>query len=80
VRSASGDTKTKKKVSVNLEPRSAHGRVVNNDVIIIILISNSNWTEWITIHRVIRRVISESDEEKVRRHIGLMVIVHLTLE
>ena len=28
------------------------------------LISNSNWTEWSTIQRVITRVISKSDERE----------------
>ena len=30
------------------------------------IISNSNWTEWITIQGVIERVISKSDEREAR--------------
>ena len=33
---------------------------------ILILISNSNWTEWGTIQGVIARVISKSDEREAR--------------
>ena len=33
---------------------------------VIFMISNSNWTEWSTIQRVIARVISKSDEREAR--------------
>ena len=36
------------------------------------LISNSNWTEWSTIQGVIVRVISKSDERKVRGRFEIM--------
>ena len=32
----------------------------------IIIISNSNWTEWSTIQGVIERAISKSDEREAR--------------
>ena len=32
----------------------------------MIIISNSNWTEWSTIQGVIAQVISKSDEHKAR--------------
>ena len=35
-------------------------------IIIVIIISNSNWTEWSTIQGVIERVISKSDEREAR--------------
>ena len=34
--------------------------------IVIVMISNSNWTEWSTIQGVIARVISKSDERDPR--------------
>ena len=34
--------------------------------IVIVLISNSNWTEWSTIQGVIARVISKSDKREAR--------------
>ena len=33
---------------------------------LILVISNSNWTEWSTIQGVIARVISKSDEREAR--------------
>jgi len=35
-------------------------------ITIIIIISNSNWTEWSTIQGVIARIISKSDEREVQ--------------
>ena len=35
-------------------------------IIRIIIISNSNWTEWSTVQGVIARVISKSDEREAR--------------
>ena len=34
--------------------------------LLLIMISNSNWTEWSTIQGVIARVISKSDEREAR--------------
>ena len=51
-------------------PASFRGEELGMNVIIttiiIIIISNSNWTEWSTIQGVIERVISKSDEREAR--------------
>ena len=39
----------------------------------IVLISNSNWTEWSTIQGVIARVISKSDEREADSKIMSMI-------
>ena len=37
-----------------------------NTIVLNVIISNSNWTEWSTIQGVIARVISKSDEHEAR--------------
>ena len=41
-------------------------------IIIIVIISNSNWTKWSTIQGVIAQVISKLDEREARGRFEIM--------
>ena len=49
-----------------LEQNTAAYAPITFEEIVIVMISNSNWTEWSTIQGVIERVISKSDEREAR--------------
>ena len=48
-------------------------------IIIMVMVSNSNWTEWSTIQGVIARVISKSDEPSHKADLKLRARLLLEL-
>ena len=46
-------------------------------LLLIMMISNSNWTEWSTIQGVIARVISKSDEREADSKLQAQLLLEL---